>query len=108
MYIFVGANAVLIKNYLQVGLSNGLIGIVWELIYNADKPAPSLPKLVFIDFGTKYTGTSFFPNDKTRRGWFLIYPVTNKYYTLNRRGNDGYTEKSRTILLLKLCWAWTG
>jgi len=102
MYIYVGVKVVLVKNYLQVSLYNSLIGIIREL-YNTDKPTPSLPKLVFIDFGTKYTGTSFFPNDKTRRGWFPIYPVMNKYYTTNRRGGNGYTENSYTILPLKLC-----
>ena len=105
MYICVGVKVVLTKNYLQVSLSNGLIGIVHELIYDTDKSTPGLPKLVFIDFGAKYTGNSFFPNDKTRKGWFLIYPVLNKYYTANRRDSDSYTENSRTILPLKLCWA---
>ena len=37
------------------------MGIVRELIYDADKPAPGLPKLVFVDFGAEYTGNSFFP-----------------------------------------------
>ena len=32
----------------------------------------------------------------------------NKCYTPNRRGNDSYTENSRTMLPLKLYWAWTG
>ena len=103
MYIYIGVKVVLTKNYLQVSLSNGLIGIVWELIYDTDKPAPSLPKLVFINFGAEYIGNLFFPNDETRKGWFLIYLVTNKYYTINRRGSNSYTENSRTILPLKLC-----
>ena len=108
MYICAGAKVVLTKNYLQIGLSNGSTGIVREIIYDVDKPAPGLCKFVFIDFGTEYTGTSFFPNNEIRRGWFPIYPVTNKCYTPNRRGNDGYTENSYTMLPLKLCWAWIG
>ena len=102
MYICVGAKVVLTKNYLQVGLSNGSMGIVRELIYDADKPAPGLPKLVFVDFGAEYTGNSFFTNDETRKGRFLIYLVMNKCYTVNRRGSDGYAENSRTMLPLKL------
>ena len=68
MYICIGAKVVLTKNYLQVGLSNGSTGIVRELIYDADKPAPGLPKLVFVDFGAEYTDTLFFPNNEVRRG----------------------------------------
>ena len=81
------------------------MGIVRELIYNTDKPASGLSKLVFVDFGTEYTCNSFFPNNKTRKGWFSIYSVPNKCYTANRRDSDGYTENSRTMLPLKLCWA---
>ena len=108
MYVCVGAKVVLTKNYLQVGLSNGSTGIVTELFYDETKPAPGLPKLIFVDFGTEYAGDSFFPNNDSRKGWFPVYPVVNKCYTANRRGSDGYTENSRTMLPLKLCWAWTG
>ena len=64
----IGAKVVLTKNILNVGLSNGSTGIVKDIFYNVDKPAPGLPKLVFVDFDVEYTGDTFFPNDESRKG----------------------------------------
>ena len=95
---------VLTKNILNVGLSNSAIGIVKELFYNANKPAPALSKLVFVDFNVEYTGEMFFPNNKSRKGYFPIYPLQNKCFTLSRRSNEGYIENTHTMLPLKLYW----
>ena len=67
MHACVDAKVVLTKNYLQVGLSNGSTGIVRELFYDETKPAPGLPKLIFVDFGVEYTGDTFFTNNDSRK-----------------------------------------
>ena len=114
MFLCVGAKVVLTRNFLNVGLSNGSTGIVKEIFYDSNRPAPQLPKFVFVDFGVQYTGRSFFPSNNTRKGWFPIYPVENKCYSPNTKLNcldenneNIFNESSRIMLLLKLCWAWT-
>ena len=100
--IYVGSKVVLIKNYLQVSLSNNLTGIVQELFYNTTKPIPGLLKFIFVNFSTEYAGNLFFINNNSREGLFSVYPVLNKCFTANRRGSNGYIENSHTILPLKL------
>ena len=56
IFLYIGVKVVLTRNYLNVGLSNGSMGIKKELFYNANKPAPALPKFIFIDFDIEYTG----------------------------------------------------
>ena len=107
MYLCVGANVVLTRNFLNIGLSNGSTGIAREKVYDKNKPAPGLPRFVFVDFGKAYTGPTFFPNDASRRGWFPIHPVTSRSWTPGSGQNTGYVEHTRTMLPLKLCWAWT-
>ena len=68
MYLYLGTKIVLTKNILNVGLSNGSTGIMKEIFYNVDKPAPGLPKLVFMDFDVEYTRDIFFPNNESRKG----------------------------------------
>ena len=43
MYLCIGAKVALTRNHLNIGLSNGSIGIVKEIVYNDDKPIPVLP-----------------------------------------------------------------
>ena len=114
MFLCVGAKVVLTRNFLNLGLSNGSTGIVKEIFYDTNRPAPQLPKFVFVDFGVQYTGRSFFPSNDTRKGWFPIYPVENKCYSPNTKLNcldenneKVFNESSRIMLPLKLCWAWT-
>ena len=85
LYLCVGSKVVLTKNMLTVGLSNGSTGEVMEIFYHSNKPPPALPKFVFVDFKTQYTGPSFFPNDPSRRGWFPVHPVECKCFTPNQR-----------------------
>ena len=42
MYLFIGVKVVLMRNYLNIGLSNGSIGITKEIIHNPIKSTPSL------------------------------------------------------------------
>ena len=98
----VDSKVMLTKNYLQVSLSNSSMGIVQEIFYDENKPAPGLPKFIFADFNVECTGDTFFLNNESRKGWFPIYPILNKCYTANRRGADGYAENSWNMLLLKL------
>ena len=107
LFLCVGSKVMLIRNYLNLGLSNGTTGIVKEIVYEPGKSAPALPKFVLVDFGTSYTGSSFFPDDESKRGWFPVFPVKNTSYTMNKNGTNGFAEHSRTMLPLKLCWAWT-
>ena len=101
----VGTKVVLTKYYLQVSLSNGSTRIVIELFYDKTKSVSGISKLIFTNFSTEYAGNSFFPINDSRKGSFPIYPLLNKYYTINRRGLNEYTEKLRTMLLSKLCCA---
>ena len=59
IYIYVRSKVVLTKNYLQVCVSNSLMGIVRELFCNENKPASSLPKLIFVNFDTEYVANTF-------------------------------------------------
>ena len=107
LFLCIGAKVLLTRNQLNIGLSNGSTGVVKDIIYNHDMPALKLPKFVWVNFGDNYTDPSFFPNDPNRKGWFPIHLVTNKTWTPNVRGQNGYAEHMRTMLPLKLCWAWT-
>ena len=112
VYLCRESKIMLTRNYLSAGLSNGSVGLAKEFIYDSDKSPPHLPHFIFVDFGAEYKGKSFFPNDISRKGWFPIFPVTNKAYSTTKRGekgfgDKGFTEHSRTMLPIKLCWAWT-
>jgi hypothetical protein len=107
LYLCVGSKVLLTRNLLNIGLSHGSTGIVKDMVYDDDRPPPKLPKFAWVDFGTDYTGPSFFPNDVSRKGWVPVHPVTNKTWTPNVRGQNGYVEHTRKMLPLKLCWAWT-
>ena len=72
-------------------------------MYEPRTSPPTLPKFVLVDFGTFYTGNSFFPDDESKRGWFPIFPVKNVSYSVNKNGTNGFAEHSRLMLPLKLC-----
>eukprot|EP00957_Ditylum_brightwellii_P196371 14961753-Ditylum_brightwellii.AAC.1 len=58
------------------------------------------------DFGSRYTGPTFFPGDETRRGWVPDHPVTTTWYT--PRSTPGQYDKHTCIMFpLRLAWAWT-
>ena len=104
LFLAVGAKVVLEYNLCpELGLSNGCTGIVKEIVYGetvAERP-PALPKYcwVYID---EYVGDSFFPpENEERKKWVPIYPVTAEEYTSSDK------TLSRTMLPLRLAWAWT-
>ena len=108
MYIAVGAEVMATHNLLQpAGICNGSVGIVKEIIYKEDETAPSLPKCVWVDFGENYTGSvNFFPNNPERRGWVPIPPIKATCCTVSGNSN-GLMESTRTMLPLRLAYAWT-
>eukprot|EP00957_Ditylum_brightwellii_P147947 11265303-Ditylum_brightwellii.AAC.1 len=59
-----------------------------------------------VDFRSQYTGPTYFPDDKTTRGWVPIHPVTATWYTPNRTPGQ-YNKHIRTMFSLRLAWAWT-
>ena len=108
LFLAVCAKVVLTSNVCQpAGLCNGATGFVKDIIYDEGKTAPALPRLVWVDFGDKYSGPSFFPNDEDRSGWVPIHPMTATEYTSSKTSPTGYVEHSRTMLPLRLAWAWT-
>jgi hypothetical protein len=107
LYLAVGARVYMTQNVsAKLGLVNGSQGIVKDLIYEPGKNTPSLPKFVWVDFGEAYKGTTFFPKDKSRKGWFPVLPKTVPYDHYTGRKAEKITY-SRTMLPLRLCYAWT-
>jgi hypothetical protein len=76
-----------------------------DIVYDEGRSVPKLPKFVWVDFGAKYKGPSFFPDDESRKGWVPVHPFTATEWTHTSSG--GYQEHSRTMLPLRLAWAWT-
>jgi hypothetical protein len=106
LYLCVFAKVVMTQNVCQpAGLCNGATGIVMDIIYNDGESPPSLPRYVWVDFDEKYIGPTFFPEDETRRGWVPVHPREVTEWTYSAR--DGRQEHTRTMLPLRLAWAWT-
>ena len=85
----------------------GLQSFLFDIIYEEGKSAPSLPKFVWVDFADQYKGPSYFPNDATRRGWVPVHPFTATEWSYSGASGNKYDEHTRTMLPLKLAWAWT-
>jgi len=84
----------------QAGLCNGATGTVMDIVYDEGVVAPSLPHMIWVDFGEQYTGPSFFEDDPSRRGWVPIHPKEASW----KIGEDNF---SRKMFPLHLSWAWT-
>ena len=67
---------------------------------------PKLPLFILVDFGDNYTGPNFFPENDARKGWVPIPPQTSEWYTQSDVPGM-YDTHSRTMIPLRLCWAWT-
>eukprot|EP00957_Ditylum_brightwellii_P034107 2585067-Ditylum_brightwellii.AAC.1 len=65
-----------------------------------------MSKFIMVDFGSHYIGTTFFPDDETRRDWVPVYPVTATWYTPSSIP-DQYDEHIHTMFPLRLAWDWT-
>ena len=94
-----GSKVTLIRNYLNISLFNGLIGIVKEIAYEYGKVVSNLLKFVLMNFGISYVGNSFF-NNNLKCMWFLIFPIKNISYTMNRNSTNRFTKYSQIILPL--------
>jgi hypothetical protein len=123
LYLAVGAKVYLTSNIgTSVGLCNGTVGYVKDIVYrdNVDcneygesippsKP-PCLPKYMWVDFGNSYHGPRFFDEtNRERRGWVPVYPITSSVFKrgTDKKGNTKTIELTRTMLPLRLAWAWT-
>ena len=107
LFLAVGALILLTSNICQpAGLCNGATGVVKAIIYRDGEGPPSLPWFVLVDFGDDYKGPTFFPDDDhdKRQGYVPVHAITASEYT---RKGDGYEEHTRTMLPIKLAWAWT-
>jgi hypothetical protein len=123
-----GAKVIITSNVAQHhGLCNGTTGIVKDIVYHEPyvneedsdgdvddamdigdvvivRP-PGLPKYVWVDVGDDYTGPTYFPGNALRKGWVPIHPITATEYSSSTGG--GPTCHERTMLPLRLAWAWT-
>ena len=70
-------------------------------------PAPGLPKLIIVYFGTNYRGSIFFPVYPNRSGWVPIHPITDQWYIKPTKVGFNCEEHTQTIIPLRLCWNWT-
>ena len=109
LYVSVDSKVVMTNNVCQpAGLCNGAVGIVKDIIYEVGKTAPSLPLFVWVDFGETYKGLSLFSDDDPdRKGWVPVHPYVAKEWSASSNSATGYSEDTRTMLPLKLAWAWT-
>jgi ATP-dependent DNA helicase PIF1 len=111
LYLAKGALVLLTTNmWPEGGLANGSTGTVVDIEYDAGTPAPGLPKCVWVDFGSDYTGPTFFspgdPDHCTKRGWVPIPPATAQAFTRGGNKADWVTHERRMIPL-RLAWSWT-
>jgi len=110
LFLCIGAKVLLTKNlYQQLGLCNGAVGTVADIVYHSDTgepiALPALPKCVMVDFGDDYTGPPLNDDHTLSR----IVPIYPKEVTWQSPGGEGGTLRSdsRTMLPLKLSFAWT-
>ena len=108
MYLSVGSRVLMTNNVCQrAGLCNGSTGTVKEIVYSAGSGEHDLPLFVLVDFGSDYTGPSFFPRDHSRAGWIPVHPIKATWYSPPSTVGGNCEENTRTMLPLRLCWAWT-
>jgi hypothetical protein len=60
-----------------------------NLIHLYTTAPPSLPKFIWVDFQTSYTGPSYFPDDPTRRGWVPVKSMVVEVSTHDSKKKDG-------------------
>jgi ATP-dependent exoDNAse (exonuclease V) alpha subunit len=109
LYLAIGARVMFSNNTLhKLNINNGTTGTLKFIKFNdsdlnldGSLKSPCLPEYVWVDFGEDYSGTTFFPNDPSRRGWVPVYPRTTRYWCTSTE------EATRTMLPLKLAWGWT-
>ena len=117
LHVCIDSTVVLTTNlWPEMGLLNGSTGIIKDIefrgvqagianrIWNPDM----LPFCIWVDFGHNYHGPSFFLNDQEgeRRGWVPISPMSVTKY-VRKTNSVQETSLTRTMIPLKLAWAWT-
>jgi hypothetical protein len=85
---------------LSIGLVDGLSPSPPVSISNK----PDLPYCVWVEMDD-YCGESFFPAEDGRDKWVPIYPRTHR--ELHKQTNGAWVEEERTMIPLRLAWAWT-
>ena len=100
LFVTAGARVMLNNNrWTAVGLTNGAMGTVRAIVYEAGGGPPSLPKAVFVEFDDGgYVGPAFSGDPPT---WVPIEPFQGDFI-----GTDG-KQKDRRQIPLQLCWAMT-
>ncbi|XP_066915540.1 uncharacterized protein [Clytia hemisphaerica] len=97
VFLSKGARVMLTRNlWPDVGLCNGSLGIVKDIIFQRNLLPPSLPIAVIVKFD-KYTGPSFFNEEDN------CVPIVPIVETLS----DDNVQKERMQIPLKLAWALT-
>ena len=112
LYLSVEALVLLIINLCpSIGLANGSTGIIKQIVWNStaiDETISDADNMfVWVDFGHDYKGESFFPGDEGKKGWFPIFSKVVQNTERNNSNNKGYLVHERSMLPLKLSWAWT-
>ena len=91
----------------ELGLANGSTGKVKDVVYlPGESPGgdePDLPYCVWVEVDG-YTGDSFFPAADGRDKWVPIFPRSHMEV---RKVRDNWREEERTMIPLRLAWAWT-
>jgi len=110
-YYSVSSKVLLTKNLKpELGLANGTTGKVIDIVWKegtTDQQISDASNLfLWVDFGDQYKGESFFESFPERHGWFPIFAYECTNFEVNRTGT-GTTHLSRSMLPLKLSWAWT-
>jgi Helitron helicase-like domain at N-terminus/PIF1-like helicase len=107
MFFSIDSTVVLTWNlWPEMGLSNGSTGVVKEIEFRSLRVnIHDQPYCVWVDFSTQYIGPPFF-NESERRGWVPIASTSASEYTKKANSLDETTH-TRTMVPLKLAWAWT-
>eukprot|EP00957_Ditylum_brightwellii_P044521 3377044-Ditylum_brightwellii.AAC.1 len=70
-----------------------------DIVYEDNTSPSHIAKFIIVDFGSKYTGTAFFPDDDIKRGWGHVHPVMATWYTPSRT----LGQYDKTLILYFLC-----
>ena len=97
LFLSEGARVMLTRNiWTEVGLCNGSIGTVFDIIYNENTFPPSMPITVIVEFDKGYEGPSLFPG----KSCVPIVPVLSISDSMG-------SSFERQQFPLKLSWAIT-
>ena len=107
-YLCRDAFVLLTQNIWQsAGLCNGATGKVIDFVFSIECPPPGLPEYIIVDFGENYSGPPIFGENENRKGWFPIFPECATWESSTNQSDSGSRTDSRTMIPLKLCYAWT-